>query len=170
MVQLYLLRHAKSDWGAGLPDHDRPLNGRGRKAAAAIGREMAARGIAPDLVICSTAKRARETLERTVKAGDLEVEVQYEPALYLAGVDTILRTVRRDAGNCQSVLLVGHNPGFHGTALELASSGPDAEMHTLQMKYPTGALCAVSFDGDTIADIDFSEGKLDFFLRPRDLL
>src|SRR5687768_4960118 len=65
MKHLYLLRHAKSSWKQrGLPDHDRPLAGRGRHAATAIADHMRDQGIEPELVLCSTARRARETLER----------------------------------------------------------------------------------------------------------
>jgi phosphohistidine phosphatase len=65
MKRLYLLRHAKSSWkDTSLPDHDRPLAGRGRRAAKAIARHMREQGIEPDLVLCSSARRARETLDR----------------------------------------------------------------------------------------------------------
>ena len=169
MANLYLLRHAKSDWTSGqVTDHDRPLNERGRKSAARMGRLFAKLGMAPERVICSTAMRARETLDVAMEAGGLDWPVQYGPALYMAATQTILGVVRSDAGDCESALLVGHNPGFHSTAMELIKTGAPELVHALDYKYPTGTLCEIEFDDKYLADITPSSGTLKRFVRPSD--
>jgi phosphohistidine phosphatase len=170
MARLYLLRHAKSDWGHhGLSDHERPLNDRGRSAAAKMGLYAARAGIRPDIVLCSTAVRAKQTLSHLMEAGGLDWAVQYEPALYGAGVDTILRTVAHDAAACESAMVVGHNPGFHDTALALAARGSDVDMRQLYRKYPTGTLSAIDFSFPRLGDIVGAQGTLALFRRPKDL-
>ena len=142
MKRLYLLRHAKSSWkDPGLPDHDRPLAGRGRRAAAAIGRHLRAQGIEPELVLCSTARRARETLERI------------EPALPTADID--------------SVMVIGHNPGLQRLALDVAR--PAAAVRELEAKYPTAALATLAFADPTWQALERGTAELAAFVRPRDL-
>ena len=95
MKTLYVLRHAKSDWGVeGLRDFDRPLNHRGRKAAKAVGSEMADRGIRPDLVICSPAVRAKETLERLLDGYGPDLAVTEDRRIYEASTGTLIEIVR----------------------------------------------------------------------------
>lgn len=169
MANLYLLRHAKSDWGnARLSDHDRPLNDRGRKDAARMGRSLAKLGISPEVVICSTATRARETLDLVMEAGGFDWQVQYEPALYMAGVSNILGVVKSDAGESRSALLVGHNPGFHSVAMDLIRSGEPELVHALDYKYPTGTFADIEFEDATLGTIEPSTGYLRQFLRPKD--
>jgi phosphohistidine phosphatase len=169
MANLYLLRHAKSDWGnVKLLDHDRPLNDRGRKDAARMGRSLAKLGVAPEIVICSTAVRARETLERVMEAGGFDWPVQYEPALYMAGVANILGVVHSDAGEHKSALLVGHNPGFHSVAMEMIRSGEPELVHALDYKYPTGTFADIEFADATLGTVERSTGVLRQFLKPKD--
>jgi phosphohistidine phosphatase SixA len=93
--RLYLLRHAKSNWKhAELADHDRPLAGRGRRAADAIARHMREQAIAPDLVLCSTARRARETTER-IQCSLGTAPVIHEPGLYGASAASLLERLHR---------------------------------------------------------------------------
>lgn len=169
MANLYLLRHAKSDWeDMTVSDHDRPLSPRGVKAAAKMGRALARQGTAPEIVLCSTALRARETLELVMQAGDLAWPVQFEPALYGASVQAILSIVRADAGAFHRALLVGHNPGFHYVARHLVYTGDSELLTALDYKYPTGAFADIELPDATLADITPSTGILKQFLRPRD--
>ena len=169
MANLYLLRHAKSDWGnAKRSDHDRPLNERGRKNAARMGRTFARLGLMPELVLCSTAVRARETLQRAMDAGGLDWRVQYEPGLYMAGLATILSVVKSEAGACKSALLVGHNPGFHAAAIEFIRTGEPELVHALDYKYPTGTFTDIEFEDATLDSIEYSTGTLRQFIRPKD--
>jgi phosphohistidine phosphatase len=125
MKRVYLLRHAKSSWKhPELPDRDRPLAGRGKRAAKAIVKHMRAQEFEPELVLCSTARRARETLERIEPAlGRAPVRVEGE--LYGASARELLVRLRRLPDDVGSVLVIGHNPGMHELASELAGSAPE---------------------------------------------
>src|SRR5580765_2518701 len=120
---LYLLRHAKSSWDdAGLSDHDRPLAPRGQRAVKKLAAHVREEGLAPDLVLCSTAARTRATVDPLRKAlGD--PEIRYLAELYAAWDDTLLDIVRNVEPEARALLLVGHNPGLQSLAVRLAGSG-----------------------------------------------
>jgi phosphohistidine phosphatase len=161
--RLYLLRHAKSSWkDHGLADHDRPLAPRGRRAAKAIGRYLRDQGIEPELVLCSSATRARETLERIALA-----RAQIEPELYRAGADTLAARLHQVPAAVASVMLIGHNPGMQELALLLARPGP--ELGELEAKFPTGALATLALPGPDWRTLDRGTAELIGFVRPRDL-
>jgi phosphohistidine phosphatase len=163
---VYLLRHGKSSWSSGLPDHERPLAPRGRRAAKAIGRHMRARGVEPELVLCSTASRARETLERIEPAlGSAAVRI--ERGLYEAGSDGLLDRLRAVADQVGSVMLVGHNPGLQQLALDLAR--PTADVSELAAKYPTAALVTLAVPARSWRVIEPATAELVGFVRPREL-
>lgn len=165
--RLYLLRHAKSSWkDPALADHDRPLNGRGRRAAKMMCGHMRERGVDPQLVLCSTAKRARETLARIEPAlGNRAVKVERQ--LYGASADALLERLRRLPDNLDSVLVIGHNPGLQELALEL--SRPADAAGELEVKFPTAALATLELPGDTWRALDRQSAELAGFVRPRDL-
>jgi phosphohistidine phosphatase len=151
MKRLYLLRHAKSSWDdESLADHDRPLSSRGRDAADAIGRYLREHEIAPELVLCSSAARTRETLARIGLDGEIDRD------LYGASASALLARVRALPPSVGSVLLIGHNPGMHD--LSLALTGEPAD------KYPTGALAAIE-----LGDWRAGSGRMIAFVRPREL-
>jgi phosphohistidine phosphatase len=164
---LYLLRHAKSSWkDVSLPDHDRPLAGRGRRATVAIARHLREQGIQPELVLCSTARRARETLEGIEPALGTAA-LCLEDELYAAGAPGLLERLRRVPDQVESVMLIGHNPGLEDLALGLARPSPVAS--DLATKYPTGALATVAFSASTWHELDYGTGDLVDLVRPRDL-
>jgi phosphohistidine phosphatase len=163
---VYLLRHAKSSWKTGLPDHERPLAPRGRRAADAIREYLREQRIEPELVLCSTARRARETFER-IEPSLGKASVRIEPALYGAGKDALLDRIRRIPDAVGSVMLIGHNPGMQLLALELAR--PAAELRELQAKYPTAALATLAFSDTSWRALEPRRGELVGFVRPRDL-
>ena len=172
MVTLYLLRHAKSSpGGGGLGDKDRPLNERGRGAAAAIGQYLRARGVRPGLTLCSTAQRTRETLD-ILRAAALwpadAPKTRYLDELYLATPSAILRAVAATPAATDAVLAIGHNPGLHDLALSLAaleSEGyPDLLAH-----FPTGALAVLTSSEATWPRLAAMPLTLSAFVRPRDL-
>jgi phosphohistidine phosphatase len=164
---IYLLRHAKSSWKTGLPDHERPLAPRGRRAAKAIRRHLQDQGIQPELVLCSTASRARETLERIEPALGGAADVRIEPELYGAGADALLDRLRSVPDAAGSVMLIGHNPGLQLLALDLARPGP--ELRELEEKYPTAALATLAFRGASWRDLEPGVAQLAGLVRPRDL-
>jgi phosphohistidine phosphatase len=167
MKRLYLLRHAKSSWkDSGLPDHDRPLAGRGRRAAKAMARHMREHGIAPELVLCSTARRARETLDRIEPALGSPT-VQVESDLYAASAPALLDRLRGVPDTVWSVMVIGHNPGLQELALELAR--PASAASELAAKYPTGALVTLAFDASSWQELDRDTAELVELVRPRDL-
>jgi phosphohistidine phosphatase len=124
-----------------MDDFDRPLEARGRAAAALIGRHLAKRGVRPDLVLCSPSVRTRETLELvTDEVGPPPLSTLFEDSLYLAGEDELLERLDEIPDDVASVMLVGHNPGIAELALGLAKRGEPETLAALQRKFPTGAL------------------------------
>jgi phosphohistidine phosphatase len=165
--RLYLLRHGKSSWKqSGLADHERPLAGRGRRAAEAIATHLEKTDVAVDLVLCSTARRARETFERIAHALG-NVRVQHESSLYGATPATLLARLHAVPDDVDAVMLIGHNPAIEDLALELAR--PSSERRELALKFPTGALATLELDGPAWRDVQPGTGTLVYFVRPRDL-
>lgn len=162
-----LLRHAKSSHDEpGLADRDRPLAPRGRRAAAAMGRFMSDRELAPALVLCSSATRARQTLNGLGDAIGGSSDVRIEPELYEASAAGLLERLRRIRDGVPSAMLVGHNPAIERLALDLAANGPD--LAELARKFPTGALATLEFDGSW-SGLDPDCARLVGFVKPRDL-
>ena len=167
MRRLYLLRHAKSSWKeAGLPDRERPLAPRGRRAAKAMARHLAEAGIEPQLVLCSPARRTLETLE-WIRPSLHDAEVDVDSELYGADAATLLERLRRVPDALGSVLLIGHNPALQDLALELAR--PSAAWREVGAKYPTGALIELELPVDSWAAVRAGGGEMVGFVRPRDL-
>ena len=177
MRQLLLLRHAKSSWDdQRLSDHARPLNPRGRRNAHAMGEALRDLGLAPDVVLVSSARRTLQTLEAVQPALEAGTLVEPMDSLYLAAWQTILELVRRAPETARSVMVVGHNPGLHEFALALMGAAGQAtrvggggeDARRLAEGYPTGALAEF-----TIASpwslLEPGGGRLVRFLAPRDL-
>lgn len=165
--RLHLLRHAKSSWKQPeLADHDRPLAGRGRRAADRMGEHLRENAIAPDLVLCSTARRARETWER-IEPTLAGTPVRYEPELYGASAMTLLERVRGVPDDVASVLLVGHNPAIELLASDLACPSP--LLDDLHAKFPTGALATLAARTESWRGLGHDCAELVAFVRPRDL-
>ncbi|MGN6333723.1 MAG: SixA phosphatase family protein [Motilibacteraceae bacterium] len=149
MPTLVLLRHAKSDYPEGVPDHDRPLAERGERDAAAVAKVLSA-GPVPELVLCSSAARARATwarVERALEAGGGDgAIVRYEPDVYLASARALLGLARATPAAVGRLLVVGHNPGLQDLALSLAGSGPTPALAALAEKLPTAGLVTLTSD------------------------
>lgn len=160
-MRLYLLRHAKSSWDdAGLADHDRPLAKRGRRATKAIARYLTEHAVAPELVLCSTARRTRETLERIAPALGTP-EVSYETELYGASAGELMERLRAVPDGVGSVMLIGHNPGIEDLASALIR-------RAVASKFPTGAVATLELEGDP-RDAGPGRAELVDFVVPRDL-
>ncbi len=142
--RIYLLRHAKSSWDdPALPDHDRPLAPRGRKAAARMAAHLGGSDVRPALVLCSSARRARETVER-MRSGLSGASIEIESGLYEADARSLLERLRTVPPDVGSVMLVGHNPGLQELASALAGAG---DRGRLDEKFPTAALASLRYDG-----------------------
>jgi phosphohistidine phosphatase len=163
MRHLYLLRHAKSSWKeSGIPDHDRPLASRGRKAAKAMAKYLHAHGVRPDLVLCSSATRARQTFERLEPLKAREVHIERE--LYGADAATLLARLRDVPEPVGSVMVIAHNPGLEDLTRVLAQN--DGELGD---KFPTGALATLAFSDREWASLERGTAELVDFVRPREL-
>ena len=171
MKTILLLRHAKSTWSdTGLSDHDRPLNRRGERAAKAIADHLVQRGPRPDLILCSTATRARQTLAPLIeRLGPPAPPLALEDGLYLASEDRLLDRLKELADDVTTVLLVGHNDGIWQLAEALAGHGKAASLAALREKYPTGTLAVLRAPADAWRDLSAGSGELLAFVRPRDL-
>jgi phosphohistidine phosphatase len=169
MLQLYLLRHAKSSWDdPELGDFDRPLNKRGYKAAPAVGNAMKRRGIKPELVLCSSAKRTLETWNLVAAELDCKPELRELHGIYLATPLQLLRQIRETPDEVSSLLLVGHNPGLELLAIALAGPESDqAALNEMSKKYPTAALA--SFEVELESWRDLTTARLMDFMKPRSL-
>ncbi len=167
MKRLLVLRHAKSAWDdPTLRDRDRPLAPRGRKAAKRMGKWARKHDVHPQLVVCSSAVRARETLHRMLP--DLgEPEVWFEVALYAASAETLLARVRALPGEVDEAMVVGHNPGVMGLVLLLAGPGPLRDRAADNV--PTGALAVLELDVAAWAEVAPGAASLTRFVVPREL-
>lgn len=164
---LLIVRHAKSSWDdPGLHDHERGLAPRGLKALPRIRDHVESSGHEPTLVLCSSARRARDTLEGIRSALPATTEIVIEPDLYTAEADDLLQRLRTidDTTNC--VALIGHNPALQDLALRLAVNGDNERSRQLAEKLPTGAVATISFDCSW-ADIGPATGQLQELFQPR---
>ena len=174
MRRLLLLRHAKAVSGdAKTDDHDRALNARGRHDAAHMGAEMQHRLYAPDLALCSTARRTRETWEGVAPEFDAPPRVEFLDTLYLASSRTILKLVQSADDGADMLLVLGHNPGLEECAAGLAQKPTSQDKRTMfeemREKFPTCALVALEFDVAHWRDVEPGTGAFADFIRPKDL-
>jgi phosphohistidine phosphatase len=166
--RLFILRHAKSSWDdPDLDDHDRPLAPRGRRAVAVLAEHLKAVEIEPELVLCSSSRRTRETLEGIQAGGEHLIE----PELYGAATSELLARLRRVPEKVESVMVIGHNPAMQDLVMSLASGSRGSDetaFSQLQAKFPTGALATLTFDSDW-GDLAPGRARLTGFVRPKEL-
>jgi phosphohistidine phosphatase len=170
MLTLSLLRHAKSSWkDASLPDRERPLNGRGKAEAPAMGKAMSKHGLEPELVLCSSARRTRDTLDLVLPQLKVEPKVVYEDGLYHGAPAEMLAILQSVPPAVSRVLLVGHNPELQTFALDLIGSGPKHLKDKLQSKLPTAGLVVVRFLAGPWKKLAVNSGTLELFLTPKEV-
>src|SRR5262245_41251119 len=168
MLTLSLLRHAKSSWSdPRLKDFERPLNDRGETAAPRMGAFMARRGLAPDLILCSTAVRARQTLNLVLPHLKGAPAVAYEDALYLASSATMLKRLHKVPAGVSHIMIVGHDPGMQTLAMELAGSGRADDLERLAQKFPTAGLAVIVFETSAWPKVHWGGGRLELFMAPK---
>jgi len=161
MKTLFLLRHAKSSWkDDNLDDFERPLKKKGLGDAQLMGKLIRQREIGLDLVISSSAERARQTAQLVLMSAGLQVEVRYDERIYEAGMRRLLTLVSRLDNQANSVMLVGHNPGFEDLLKTLTG-----EVHSM----PTATLAGIEFDVDDWGQIKARSGRLTLLLTPKEL-
>jgi phosphohistidine phosphatase len=165
--RLFVLRHAKSSWdNPGLDDHERPLAPRGRRAVEVMAAYLQTAGIRPQLVLCSSSRRTRETLAGIEVAGEHVVD----RALYAATCEEVLARLRQLPEHVTSVMLIGHNPTVQMLVLRLSNhdgSGlADPRRDAVKRKFPTGALATLSFDC-AWAELASGRAQLEEFVTPK---
>lgn len=163
MKTLYIFRHAKAAPEGREGDAERPLAKRGRKAAAAMGDYLAGLQPPPRLVLCSTARRTRETLDEILPVLEPGPHVLYEEGLYLAGAGRLLERLQRLPDSAASVLVIGHNPGLHQLVTGLAKDG-----EALAEGFPTAALAVLRIAGPWSA-LEPHQAKLIDYRTPKSL-
>ena len=157
---LLLLRHGKAEEGLTKPDHDRELAPRGRRDATAAGGWLRTEGLVPDLVICSTAQRTRQTWEEACRGGAHTEFVEFRRSVYLGGSEQTLETVREDAGDMATVLVVGHNPTMAQLTSLLTDGEGSREAHeALGEGFVTSGLAVLRYAGEW-ADLDLGSCAL----------
>lgn len=160
MVELLLMRHAKSDWDAAFEaDRDRPLNQRGRSAAKTMGLAIAGAGKIPDRVVTSPALRAVTTAELAILAGDWQTECEIEEAIYGGGPDGLIEAVRLHGPGTERLMVVGHQPTMSMVVSRLIGGG--------SLRFPTAAIAGLLIPSPGWGALDNSLGELQFLWSPK---
>lgn len=169
MKTLTLLRHAKSAWDDPVErDFDRPLNGRGRRAAARIGRWLGDDGAQFDHAVASPALRVRQTIEGLEDGLGRTLAPLFDSRIYLASAATLLELIQHFDDSAASALLIGHNPGLEDLLLQLTPPA-DPLRAEAEVKYPTATLAVLDLPVDRWDDVADGQATLRHFIRPRDL-
>lgn len=170
MKTLILLRHAKSSWSdPALDDHDRPLNKRGRRAAPLIARWLEARGHLPEAIFCSSARRARDTLEQMAEAVPALPAPEIVEDLYHAAPADLLSVATRLPGDAARAMLIGHQPGLGGFARRLTAGTPRPRCAEAFSHFPTAAAAVLTLDIAEWREITFASARFTDFAKPREL-
>jgi phosphohistidine phosphatase len=171
MLQLILMRHAKSSWSdKKRDDFARPLSKRGREAAPLVGRTLAERGLLPKLVLCSPAKRTRETSKLVLDAMASNPRVDYHDQLYTFGDGASYFNVITRQKDMTPLMLIGHNPSIQNLALRLSVTGDVTSIQRMQGKFPTAAVAVIAFTADSwskLATENSAKGELQLFITPK---
>ena len=167
-MRLWLLRHAKSSWDdPDMEDVDRPLAPRGARAADRMRQYFDVEEIRPELVLCSSALRTRETLGRILPGLGSQMTVRIEPSLYSFEADQLLDRLREVPGDVGSVMLIGHNPAMQELGSALAAEGD--RLDELRKGFPTAALAELDVPVGSWEELKPGSGRLERFVLPREL-
>ena len=160
---LVLVRHGKSSWDFDVDDHERPLSARGRRDAEAIGRWLSERSLRPDLVLCSTATRTKQTWEYAMAGGATAGELQYRREIYHAWVPELLTLIRAVPAEIQTLLVLGHAPGIPDLVEHVCLRTQSADWARMDSKFPTSGLAVVNVPGPW-SELGKARAKLDNFV------
>jgi phosphohistidine phosphatase len=171
-TRLILLRHAKSAW-PDVPDHERPLAGRGRRAAPTAGRWLRESGFVPDRVLCSTARRARETWQLAEEELGAHPPTTFEDRVYGASATELLDLARQTPPGVRTLMIVGHEPAMRDLTLELVSAQPnkageEEALERVRAKFPTAAIAVLALTGSW-PELGPGRAQLAEFIVPSEL-
>ncbi len=158
---LYLYRHAKSSWDdPSLPDFDRPLGKRGLKIAPLMGKFMKKQGVDPDLIICSPARRAMQTLELSMPKAGIDCDIELREDIYEASGNNLKKCILQIDDRFKTVMLVGHNPGME-ELIEMLTGAAEP--------FPTAALARIKLGINAWSQAKERCGTLEALFRPKEL-
>lgn len=170
MKQLSLLRHAKSSWEDPVErDYDRPLNGRGRRAARRMGQWMRDEGVVFDAIVASPALRTRQTIEGVEEGAGHRLAVIWDKRVYMASAANLFAAIQDIDDRIGHLLLVGHNPGIEDLVLDATRGQPSVLRAAVEAKYPTAAFATLDFAVERWTEIADGTAGIARFVRPRDL-
>ncbi|MFF4155327.1 SixA phosphatase family protein [Streptomyces sp. NPDC001678] len=163
--RIVILRHAKAEWSDG-DDHERPLADRGRKDAPAAGRWLAGSGVTPELALCSTSARTRETWKLAVSELPERPRTVYEDRMYEASLGELIALLNEVSDEVADLVLIGHNPGMHALADALAGEADgDLLARMNRSGFPTAAVAVLTFTGSW-KSVEHGVGRLVAFWTP----
>ncbi len=167
MKTLYLVRHAKaSKEPKYYEDQTRPLTPQGEHDIKQVAGMLHRFEVAPDLILCSTALRTRQTLEGLTAMGMPSATIAMQPELYLASASRLFDIVCQQPDTCDSVMIIGHNQGLHQLAIALTGTGDISSLQMLSHQFPTLACVGITFDAHSWSELSLAAGDLDFYCAP----
>lgn len=169
MRRLLLLRHGKAAAHSAGGDRERPLTRRGLEDARRVGEFLVAERLTPDLAVASNARRARQTLNCVLEAFPVHVTHLIENTIYSATVDHLLDILRQSPDKVETMLVVGHNPGFSDLADALSGAGDTDEISRMRVKFPPASLAILDFATGGWANVARGAARLHRFVTPADL-
>jgi phosphohistidine phosphatase len=171
MPRLLLLRHAKSSWDdPEIDDFDRPLNTRGRRSAPLMGRHCAQHNLIPQTILCSSARRTRETLAGIMPYFTDDLKIQITRDLYMTSQERHLDLIREAGDTARTLMTIGHNPALRDLAILLIGSGNPSLRAELDDKFPTAAVAVIDFDVSAWDQVRPGSGRIVALFRPRELV
>jgi len=172
MKIVHLLRHAKAHDDRGINDIDRALTERGIRAAVLMGLYMQQCKLLPGAILCSNAKRTRQTWDHLQTHFTPPVAVTIEPRIYMAEASHLIEIIGECPDSVNEILIIGHNPGLQLLAAEMAKHGDEDLINAVYESFPTATLCSIEFKADHWSAIahNHKSGKVSRFIAPVDLV
>ena len=169
MKKLFLLRHAEAASASADGDKTRPLSDKGLSDAKALGAVMNRRAYTPDIALCSSALRTRQTLEAVLESfGESDIHTEYLESLYNAPPENIFRAVRDTDDRFESILVIAHNPGIHQLSASLVSDGPQSLLARMMSGMPPARLNVFECPCGSWMEFEERKNKLTDMLDPLD--
>lgn len=160
MKHLYIIRHAKSDWSdPTLDDFDRGLNGRGKKSIPIMGHALREKGICPDLILASPAKRAKLTAQGLSQQLSYDGVIRFDDSLYFCNPSHWIETIQTVEDSCETLFVIGHNPEL----TELVNQLQDEYIDNV----PTLGIVGLQIDVNKWASLSPAHIKKAFFIYPK---